>query len=73
MCVIAVALQVHGSTLSVSVTSVARGITCKGMSEAEVLPGYFARADSAGFVWRCHGAGWAVVLEAVLAHALHSG
>ena len=35
------------------------GIVCKGMGEVEVLPGYFARADSAGFVWRCHGADWA--------------
>ena len=35
------------------------GITCKGMGEVEVLPGYFARADSAGFVWRCHGGDWA--------------
>ena len=35
------------------------GIACKGMGEVEVLPGYFARADSAGFVWRCHGADWA--------------
>ena len=35
------------------------GIICKGMGEVEVLPGYFARADSSGFVWRCHGADWA--------------
>ena len=35
------------------------GVTCEGMSEVEVLPGYFASADSAGFVWRCHGADWA--------------
>ena len=35
------------------------GILCKGMGEVEVLPGYYAGADSAGFVWRCHGAGWA--------------
>ena len=35
------------------------GIICKGMGEVEVLPGYFARADSSGFVWRCHGVDWA--------------
>ena len=35
------------------------GITCKGFGEVEVLPGYFASAASAGFVWRCHGADWA--------------
>ena len=35
------------------------GLTCKGMGEVEILPGYFASADSAGFVWRCHGADWA--------------
>ena len=35
------------------------GIICKGMGAVEVLPGYFARADSSGFVWRCHGADWA--------------
>ena len=35
------------------------GIVCKGMGVVEVLPGYFARADSPGFVWRCHGADWA--------------
>ena len=35
------------------------GIACKGMGEVDVLPGYFARADSPGFVWRCHGADWA--------------
>ena len=35
------------------------GITCKGMGEVEVLPGYFASADNPGFVWRCHGADWA--------------
>ena len=29
------------------------------MGEVEVLPGYFARTDSSGFVWRCHGADWA--------------
>ena len=26
------------------------GIICKGMGEVEVLPGYFARTDSSGFV-----------------------
>ena len=35
------------------------GISCRGMGEVEVLPGYFTRADNAGFVWRCHGADWA--------------
>ena len=35
------------------------GIVCKGMGDVEVLPGYFAGTDSAGFVWRCHGADWA--------------
>ena len=35
------------------------GLLCLGMGELEVLPGYFASADSAGFVWRCHGADWA--------------
>ena len=35
------------------------GISCRGMGEVEVLPGYFTRAGNAGFVWRCHGADWA--------------
>ena len=35
------------------------GLLCLGMGELEVLPGYFASVDSAGFVWRCHGADWA--------------
>ena len=35
------------------------GITCKGMGEVEVLPGYFSSADSAGIVWRCYGRDWA--------------
>ena len=35
------------------------GITCKGMGEVVVLPGFFASADRAGFVWRCYGADWA--------------
>ena len=34
------------------------GLSCKGMGEVEVLPGYFASAGSAGFVWQCHGADW---------------
>ena len=35
------------------------GISCRGMGEVEVLLGYFASVDNAGFVWRCHGADWA--------------
>ena len=34
------------------------GISCNGMGEVEVLPGYFASVDRPGFVWRCHGADW---------------
>ena len=34
------------------------GILCHGMGVVEVLPSYFASADNAGFVWRCHGADW---------------
>ena len=35
------------------------GLSCRGMGELEVLPGYFTSADNAGFVWRCHGPDWA--------------
>ena len=34
------------------------GIQCDGMGIVEVLPGYFARTDNAGFVWKCYGTDW---------------
>ena len=34
-------------------------VSTRGMGMVDVLPGYFATGDNAGFVWRCRGPDWA--------------